>query len=82
MSRITLVGLLAFAVALSGTAYAEVQNVKVSGDIDMKYISHNNYDLKGKQGNINGTTSGGGVGVTPAVTNDDNSNFFLSTVRV
>ena len=78
MRKMILVGLLAFAVALTGTAYAEVQNVKVSGDIDMKAVIHHNYDLKLKQKNENGTTGG----VTPAVTNDDDASFFLQTTRV
>ena len=76
MKRLLLVGLLAFAVALTGTAYAEVQNIKVSGDLDMKAISHHNYDLKLKQKNESGH-----VGVGP-ITNDDNSNFLLSTLHV
>ncbi|MBI3615583.1 MAG: alginate export family protein [Candidatus Omnitrophica bacterium] len=76
-SRI-LVGLLAFAVALVGTAYAEVQNVKVSGDINMKWISQDNFDLKNKQGNLNPNQSG----AAPVVTNDDGANFLLSSVRV
>ncbi|MBI3332729.1 MAG: hypothetical protein HYZ93_01395 [Candidatus Omnitrophica bacterium] len=79
MGRLMLVGLLAFAVALMGTAaYAEVQNIKVGGDIDMKAAMHNNYDLKLKQKNEPGTTGG----TTPVVTNDDNANFYLSTVHV
>lgn len=78
MARLKVVGLLAFAVALTGTAYAEVQNVKVSGDIDMKAIIHANYDLKTKQKNEPGSTGG----TTPLVSNDDNANFYLSTVHV
>jgi len=82
MGKFILVGLLAFAVALSGTAYAEVQNVKVGGDIDMKVISHNNYDLKNKQLNVN-NPPGGNLGTgTSTPTNSDSANFFLSTVRV
>ena len=78
MGKFILVGLLAFAVALSGTAYAEVQNVKVGGDIDMKVIDHHNYDLKRKQNN----TPGGGAFGTAVISNDDDSNFFLSTTHV
>ncbi len=78
MGRLLLVGLLAFAVALAGTAYAEVQSIKVGGDIDLKAISHNDYDLKLKQKNEPGTTAG----TTPLVSNDDNASFFLSTVHL
>jgi len=81
MGRLMLVGLLAFAVALTGTAaFAEVQNVKVSGDIDLKALIHNNYDLKLKQKNEPGPGTSGGT--TPVVTNDDNASFFLSTAHI
>ena len=79
MGRLMLVGLLAVAVSLAGSAaYAEVQNVKVSGNIDMKGISHHNYDLKLKQKNESGTTGG----TVPLVSNDDDAGFYLSTVHV
>lgn len=78
MRQLIVVGLLAFAVALSGTAYAEVQNIKVSGDIDLKGVSHINYDLKEKNRNF----SHEGTGGFDAITNDDNERFFLSTVHV
>jgi len=77
MRKLILVGLLAFAVALVGTAYAEVQNVKVSGDIDMKVIAQDNFDLKNKQLNIALGTS-----TVPVVSNDDGASIFLSTVNV
>ena len=79
MRRLILVGLLVFAVALSGTAYAEVQNIKVSGDIDMKAMTHRNYDLKSKLGNE--TAGIGGVG-GGGVTSDDDVNFVVSTTHV
>ena len=78
MRQLIVVGLLAFAVALCGTAYAEVQNIKVSGDIDLKGISHSNYDLKDKQRNF----SHEGTGGLDNVSNDDDERFFLSTVHV
>ena len=78
MRRLIVVGLLAFAVALTGTAYAEVQNIKVSGDIDLKGVSHQNYDLKAKQRNF----SHEGTGGPDNVSNDDDESFFLSTVHV
>ena len=79
MGRLILVGLLAFAVALVGTAYAEVQNIKVSGDMSLKAIIHHNYDLKLKQKN-NPRQDGGDV--PGPISNEDDANFFLSTVRV
>lgn len=78
MSRYILMGLLAFAVALTGTAYAEVQNIKVSGDLDIKAISQNNYDLKLTQKNRPGTDAGG----DSADSDRDDVRFVLSTVRV
>lgn len=80
MVRLIVVGLLSFAVALTGTAYAEVQNIKVSGDLDMKGISQHNYDLKHAQDNL--TTGGRGEGGNAADTDDDDASFFLSTARV
>ncbi len=77
MGRLLLVGLLAFAVALAGTAYAEVQSIKVGGDIDIKAISQSNYDLKLTQENRGGT-----VGGDAADSDDDDLRFVLSTVRV
>ncbi len=78
MRRLILVGLLAFAVALTGTAYAEVQNIKVSGDLDIKAVSQSNYDLKLTQENRAGTDAGGDA----ADSDDDDVRFALSTVRV
>ncbi len=82
MGRLILVGLLAVAVALVGTpAFAEVQNIKVSGDIDAKAIIHKNYDLKRKQLN----NPGGGASETVAanvVTNSDDADFLLTTTRI
>ncbi len=72
MKRSLIVAILASAVALTGTAYAEVQNVKVSGDIDMKAIVHRNYDLKEETRTIN----------TNVVSNQDSEDFALSTVHV
>ncbi len=76
MKRLILVGLLAFAVALTGTAYAAVQNIKVSGDLAMEGVSHHNYDLKFKQKNESGN-----IAVGP-ITNDDDEDFALSTLHI
>lgn len=75
-TRLLLMGLLAFGVALVGTARAEVQNIRVSGDIDLKAMSYHNYDLKEKQLNF---SHPGSVG---AVSNDDDARFLLSTVHL
>jgi len=72
------VGLLAFAVALCGTAYAEVQNIRVSGDLDVKAVAQTNYDLKAKQLNY----SHEGTGTLDNVTNDDDSRFIISTLHL
>ncbi len=82
MVRLIVVGLLAFAVALTGAAYAEVQNIKVSGDLDLKGISQHNYDLKEFQGNTSNDPNAPREGGDAANTDDDSVGFFLSTVRV
>ena len=38
------IGVLAF---VAGPAYAEVQNIKISGDIDAMAVYRDNYDLDG-----------------------------------
>ncbi len=79
MKRLILVGLLAFAVALVGTAYAEPENIKVSGDVNLKAIQIHNYDLKLKQKNESGQFGGD----IPALSDDDdNIGFLLSTVHL
>lgn len=55
-------------IAMAIPAFAAVQNVKVSGDIDAYGISRNNFDLGRK---ISGTTGG-----------KDNSGVFMSQVRL
>lgn len=78
MRKLILVGLLAFAMVLVGTAYAEVQSVKVSGDLDVKWISQDNFDLKSKQLN----NAGPGTASDGPISNDDGASFFLSTAHV
>ena len=90
MVRLIVVGLLAFAVALTGTAYAEVQNIKVSGDLELKGITSHDYDLKHAQDNLStgGITVGpagvarGAEGANAADSDDDDASFFLSTTHV
>lgn len=43
--RLIIVLALAFVVGISFAAYAEVQNVKVSGDLTVKGVARNNFDL-------------------------------------
>ncbi|MFA5115560.1 MAG: hypothetical protein WC469_05855, partial [Candidatus Omnitrophota bacterium] len=50
--RLILVLALAFVVGTTCAAYAEVQNVKVSGDINFLAVARNQFDLtKGTDGN-------------------------------
>jgi len=68
MSRfLKLMSILAIVALIAVPAFAEVQNVKVSGDIDSKMINRSNYDL--------------GSGTSTA-TNNDNDTWFMSTTRV
>ena len=66
--RLILVLALVFALGLTYGAYAEVQNVKVSGDLTIKGVSRNNLDL-------DKTRSGGTI-------NNDEQDSFLSIARV
>jgi len=52
--RLILILALAFVVGISFAAYAEVQNVKVSGDILMSGISRDNYNLRKQINLVNG----------------------------
>jgi len=66
--RLILLMALALVVGLTYTAYAEVQNVKVGGDILIRGVARNNFDLK------NSGTAGD--------KEDDQASFATSTVRV
>ena len=54
--RLILILALAFVVGITCAAYAEVQNVKVSGDITVKAVARDNFDLS-KTRNIDVVTS-------------------------
>lgn len=69
--RLIVILALVFAVGLTG-AYAEVQNVKVSGDLTIKAVTRNNLDLA-----KTATMPGGGGNIS----NDEQDNF-LSIARV
>ena len=62
-----LMSVLAIVALIAVPAFAEVQNVKVSGDIDSKMITRDNY-------NLGSGTSGNG--------SDDTDKWFMSTTRV
>jgi len=66
--RLILLMALALVVGLTYTAYAEVQNVKVGGDILIRGVARNNFDLK------NSNTAGD--------KEDDQTSFATSNVRV
>jgi len=69
MSRfLKLMSVLAIVALIAVPAFAEVQNVKVSGDIDSKMINRNNYDV-------------GSTGTSSAADND-NDTWFMTTARV
>ena len=69
MGKLTLFCILAVVVALAVPAYAEVQNVKVSGDITARYLYRDNLDLNK---NVDtSTTLGSG-----------SEDFFMSTIGV
>ncbi len=69
----------AFVVAVP--AYAAVQNVKVSGDIDVKGIYQNDFDLREASRLDDGATS---TGIFSGTTFDEDSegSIYLSTVRL
>lgn len=69
--RLIVVLALALVVGLTFTAYAEVQNVKVSGDINLLGVLRNNFNL----GNPDTTGS-----ITPK--EDDKGRFFATQTRV
>lgn len=64
--RLIIILALAFVVGISFAAYAEVQNVKVSGDLVVQGVARNNFNLSQAAGNKG----------------DDQANYFLSQVRV
>ena len=72
-----LVALVVAAALVAAPVYAEVQNVKVSGDVNVKAITHHDFDLKQKQGNLGIPPRQQGV-----VSNDDEGDIILQTTRV
>lgn len=71
--RLILVLALAFALGITCAAYAEVQNVKVSGDLTIQGVSRDNFDLS--ETAYNTPTQG-------AATDQDEESDFLSIARV
>jgi len=77
--RLILVLAFAFVIGIAFAAYAEVQNVKVSGDITVGGVMRNNYDLA-KTRNIGATTIGA---IAPsAVTYSDMEKDLFSIARI
>ncbi len=71
--RLILIMTFAFVIGIAITAYAEVQNVKVSGDLEIQGITRNSLTLRDNPTNvITGTTAGFGETITA----------ILSTVRL
>ena len=79
--RLILILALAFVVGISFAAYAEVQNVKVSGDITMSGVARNNFDLQ-KTPNLDAGFFGPSQ-LNAATYDDDQKDFFTITrVRI
>ncbi len=79
--RLILILALAFVVGISFAAYAEVQNVKVSGDITMSGVARNNFDLQ-KTPNLDAGFFGPSQ-LNAATYDDDQKDFFTITrIRV
>lgn len=72
-----LIGLVAF---VAYPAYAEVQNIKISGDIQALGVFRDNYDLEDK-GWINPLDTGLANEI-PNVATEDNDSLFMSVVRL
>ena len=73
--RLILILSLAFVVGIAAYAYAEVQNVKVSGDLTIRAISRRNLDLQ------SGRANAGTYDSTLATTRDE-GDWLMSTVRL
>src|SRR3989338_797658 len=75
MSRVLkLMSVLAIVALIVVPAFAEVQNVKVSGDIDSKAITRSQYDFS--NGNSNGNPQPG------ATSYNDQDTWFMTTARI
>ena len=84
--RLILILALAFVVGISFAAYAEVQNVKVSGDLTVKAVYRNNFDLTkpATEGPVLPPAAGAVIMrpvVDPSTWNDKEQDF-LSITRV
>ena len=72
MKRLISLCALVLVVALASAAYADVQSVKVSGDITIRAIARENYDLKDETDNLSATAQG----------SEDDTGYYMSTTRV
>ena len=75
--------LIGLAVLIAGPAYAEVQNIKVSGDITALAVYRNNYDLEDSRNyQIFGNTTPAAAPGTSWYTAEDADSYLLSLVRL
>lgn len=72
MRKTTLFCAIALVIALAMPAYAEVQNVKVSGDITVRGLARDDYDLADSPGQ----------GVSGGTLNKDDRNFYNTITRL
>ena len=79
----------AFVIAACCSAYAEVQNIKVSGDIESLAVFRNAFDLKSKEARngLNAVAPSAGIGIPTDIVGTffqqgTSSNFFLTQARV
>jgi hypothetical protein len=88
MKRLALFSTLLLVVAMTATAYAEVQNVKVSGEVTVRGIYRDAYDLDDQDGNTSDSDNGAGATADVGGTEDssagssDSDNFFASQIKV
>jgi hypothetical protein len=94
LGKLKVAGVLALALAFSGNAFAETQNVKVSGSIDAYAFYRNNYDLldenDGSFAPAGSTVAGGGLapeggfptGSSSSAQRSESENFFHTITQV
>jgi hypothetical protein len=81
----TICALIGVAALLAAPAYAEVQNIKISGDITAMGVFHDNFDLEDARLDFAEINSAWGLGTSnlPAeYPSDDEDMFFMSAVRL
>ena len=71
---------LALALCVTASVYAETQSVKVSGDLTMRGIARDNYDFRGGYNETNGNANT--TGARTLAGDQGNSAFFLTNAEV